>query len=47
LKLFPLSFQSLTAPTQYGPRAIYVNTSGSVNQQLVSELPAYVISTLV
>lgn len=47
LKLFPLSFQSLTAPTQYGPRAIYVNTIGSVNQQLVSQLPAYVISTLV
>jgi hypothetical protein len=47
LKLFPLSFQSLTAPTQYGPRAIYVDTTGSVNQQLVSELPAYVISTLV
>jgi hypothetical protein len=47
LKLFPLSFQSLTAPTQYGPRAIYVDTSGSVNQQLVSQLPTYVISTLV
>jgi len=47
VKLFPLSFQSLTAPTQYGPRAIYVNASGSVNQQLVTELPPYVISTLV
>jgi hypothetical protein len=47
IKLFPLSFQSLTAPTRNGPRAIYVNASGSVNQQLVNELPAYVISSLV
>ena len=46
-KLFPLSFQSLTAPTEYGPRAIYVNSTGSVNQNLIRELPPYVISSLV
>jgi hypothetical protein len=47
LKLFPNSFQSLTAPTAYGPRAIYVNQEGSVNPALVQELPPYVISSLV
>jgi hypothetical protein len=47
LKLFPNSFQSLTAPTAYGPRAIYVDQVGSVNSTLVQELPPYVISSLV
>jgi len=47
LKLFPNSFQSLTAPTPNGPRAIYVNSAGSVNESLVVELPPYVISSLV
>jgi hypothetical protein len=47
LKLFPNSFQSLTAPTQNGPRAIYVDQVGSVNASLVQELPPYVTSSLV
>jgi hypothetical protein len=47
LKLFPNSYQSLTAPTANGPRAIYVNTAGSVNTDLIQQLPAYVISSLV
>jgi hypothetical protein len=47
LKLFPNSFQSLTAPTQNGPRAIYVDQAGSVNASLVQELPPYVTSSLV
>ena len=49
LKLFPLSFQSLTVSgTSFKiPIAIYVNSSGSVNQRLVTELPPYVMSTLV
>jgi len=47
LKLFPNSFQSLTAPTQNGPRAIYVDQAGSVNAPLVQELPPYVTSSLV
>jgi hypothetical protein len=46
-KLFPLSFQSLTAPTKYGPVAIYVNDVGSVNTQLSTELPPYVLSSLI
>jgi len=46
-KLFPLSFQSLTAPTANGPVAIYVNDVGSVNTQLSTELPPYVLSSLV
>jgi hypothetical protein len=47
LKLFPNSFQSLTAPTQNGPRAIYVDQMGSVNATLIQELPPYVTSSLV
>lgn len=47
VKLFPNSFQSLSAPTKYGPRAIYINSSGSVNTELRTQLPPYVISSLV
>ena len=47
LKLFPNSFQSMTAPTAQGPLAIYVNAKGSVNTDLVQQLPPYVISSLV
>lgn len=46
-KLFPNSFQSLTAPTANGPIAIYVNSTGSVNASLASQLPFYVVKTLV
>lgn len=46
-KLFPNSFLSLTAPTADGPRAIYVNSSGAVNTELTTQLPPYVISSLV
>lgn len=46
-KLFPNSFQSLTAPTANGPIAIYVNSTGSVNTALANELPFYVVKTLV
>ena len=46
LRLFPLSFQSLTAPTAQGPRAIYINSTGSVNSNLANELPLYVVSSL-
>jgi hypothetical protein len=47
LKLFPNSYQSLTAPTANGPRAIYLDAVGSVNTALVTQLPPYVISSLV
>jgi hypothetical protein len=47
LKLFPNSYQSLTAPTANGPAPIYINSSGSVNTTLISQLPPYVVSSLV
>lgn len=45
VKLFPNSFQSLTVPTANGTRAIYVNSTGSVNTNLISQLPAYVVDS--
>ena len=47
LKLFPNSYQSLTAPTANGPVAIYLDPAGSVNSQLIQRLPPYVVSSLV
>jgi len=47
LKLFPNSFQSLTAPSPNGPIAIYVNSDGAINTQLLQALPPYVVSSLV
>lgn len=47
LKLFPNSYQSLTAPTANGPVAIYVNKDGSINNTLLTGLPSYVVSSLV
>jgi hypothetical protein len=47
LKLFPNSYQSLTAPTATGPEAIYVNSTSAVNTNLTSLLPPYVVSSLV
>ena len=47
VKLFPNSFQSLTVPTKWGERAIYLNSTGSVNTALTTELPPYVMSSLV
>lgn len=46
-KLFPSSFQSLTAPTANGPIAIYLNSTGTINTALANELPFYVVKTLV
>jgi hypothetical protein len=47
LKLFPNSYQSLTAPTANGPVAIYVNSTSAVNTNLIPLLPPYVVSSLV
>ena len=47
LKLFPNSYQSLTAPTANGPVAIYVNSTSAVNTNLKQLLPPYVVSSLV
>jgi hypothetical protein len=46
VKIFPNSFQSLTVVTPNGPRAIYLNSTGSVNTGLEQDLPAYVITSL-
>jgi uncharacterized membrane protein len=47
VKLFPNSFQSLTVSTKYGSRAIYIDSTGSVNSILKTELPPYALSSLV
>jgi hypothetical protein len=49
VKLFPNSFQSLTVSGSAFkvPVPIYINSSGSVNQNLVNELPVYVIDGII
>jgi type IV secretory pathway VirB2 component (pilin) len=47
LKLFPNSYQSLTAPTAHGPVAIYLNSVGAINTALTTQLPPYVVSSLI
>jgi hypothetical protein len=47
VKLFPNSYQSLTLKTSVGPRAIYINSEGTVNSNLREELPPYVLSNLI
>jgi hypothetical protein len=47
VKLFPNSYQSLTAPTANGPVAVYLDTAGSINSQLIQLLPPYVVSSLI
>jgi hypothetical protein len=47
LKLFPNSYQSLTAPTANGPVAVYVDSTIAVNTNLIVLLPPYVVSSLV
>ena len=46
VKLFPLSFDTLTAPTANGLRGIYINAQGAVNTALETTLPASVLSPL-
>jgi hypothetical protein len=45
-KLFPTSFQTLTAPTSNGLRGIFVNSTGSVNTNLATTLPENVLVPL-
>jgi hypothetical protein len=45
VKLFPNSFPSLTVPTANGLRAIYANSTGAINTNLVSQLPGYVVDS--
>lgn len=46
VKMFPKSFNTLTAPTANGLRGIYINSSGAVNTKLETELPANVLAPL-
>lgn len=46
VKAFPKSFNTLTAPTVNGIRAIYINSSGAVNTNLATELPSNVLVPL-
>ena len=43
VKAFPKSFNTLTAPTTNGLRAIYINSSGAINTNLETTLPSYVL----
>jgi hypothetical protein len=45
-KIFPSSFQTLTAPTKNGLRGVYVDSSGAVNSKLATELPSSVLAPL-
>ena len=45
-KIFPTSFQTLTAPTSYGLRGIYIDSIGTVNSKLATELPSSVLAPL-
>lgn len=47
VKILPNSFQSLTMVTKNGPRAIYTDSAGSVNTNLIQSLPAYTLSSTV
>jgi hypothetical protein len=46
VKLFPRSYNTLTAPTANGLRGIYINSDGAVNTRLETELPASVLAPL-
>jgi hypothetical protein len=46
VKIFPLSFNTLTAPTTNGLRAVYIDQNGQVNTNLETTLPASVLAPL-
>lgn len=46
VKIFPQSFNTLTAPTANGLRGIYINSTGAVNSNLETQLPASVLIPL-
>ena len=46
VKLFPLSFNTLTAPTTNGLRGIYIDSSGAVTSNPETELPTNVLVPL-
>jgi len=44
VKMFPNSFNTLTAPTVNGLRGIYINSSGAINTNLITTLPSNVLA---
>jgi hypothetical protein len=46
VKILPNSYLSLTVTTANGPRAVYINSTGAVNTNLETLLPAYVIGAV-
>ena len=46
VKIFPRSYNTLTAPTANGLRGIYINSAGAVNTRLETELPPNVLAPL-
>jgi hypothetical protein len=46
VKIFPESFNTFTAPTVNGLRAVYLNSAGTVNSALETELPVDVLVPL-
>jgi hypothetical protein len=46
VKIFPRSYNTLTAPTANGLRGIYINSTGTVNSRLETELPSSVLAPL-
>jgi hypothetical protein len=46
VKIFPRSYNTLTAPTANGLRGIYINSAGAVNTKLETELPTSVLVPL-
>jgi hypothetical protein len=46
VKIFPSSFNTLTAPTNDGIRGIYLNSTGAINSNLETTLPASVLAPL-
>jgi hypothetical protein len=47
VKLFPNSFQSLTVPGLSGTIPIYTSSTGTINSELATQLPSYVLSSIV
>lgn len=43
VKIFPNSFQTLTCPLPAASQSIYVNSSGSVNTNILPEMPEYLV----
>jgi hypothetical protein len=46
VKAFPRSYNTLTAPTTLGIRAVYIDSSGAINTKLETELPSNVLAPL-